>query len=374
MFKKLSQYSLFLIASILIYGMTLLDILTPIQTYSELENRNLSLRPPFTLARYIKGQFPIQYDSYINDQFLGRDEWIGIKSRLEYALGKKENNNIIYGKNGYLFKKFNTLNLDTLTKNTNTIIDFCNTVQSPVYFMLIPNSYQILNDFMPKGVLTINQEFVTIEIYTFMLSKCPIRPINPYPTLSSNKYKYIYYRTDHHWTTFGAYLAYYQFTHAVGKYTPVPWKSLDLQEVPDFYGTYFSESKPFFAKSDTITYYNPDVNVTIDGKSYPSLYDQSKWETRDKYAAFLWGNNGLTVISKAKETSHPSKILVIKDSFGNSFSPLLTTHYDEIHIIDLRSITFNLSDYLNEHNFDEILILYNFTNFNDDRNISKLVY
>ena len=114
--------------------------------------------------------------------------------------------------------------------------------------------------------------------------------------MQNNKEDYIYYRTDHHWTTYGAYLAYKEFINSIGG-TPINIDDLELIRVEDFYGTYFSKAKPFNIEPDILTYVDlSGVTMNISGEEYDSIYDYSQLELRDKYALFLRGNNPLTIV------------------------------------------------------------------------------
>lgn len=370
-FKK---YTLLITFATLIVGITTVDLVTADKSFSELENRVLSKRPTFTSKNFLAGEFSSKYEKYINDQFISRNSWIDLKSKAEYTLGKIENNGIIYGKDSYMFEKFDTLNDDILTKNVDSIRVFIEKYGLPTTFALIPNSYMILGDKLPKGSPLLNQFDYINTIYQF-LGETSADPLNLSDTLFEHKGDYIYYRTDHHWTTYGAYLGYTAFIESLGL-TPVNLDTLTSTKVPDFYGTYFSKTKLFNALSDTITYYPMEVNITIDDKSYAGLYDMEKWELRDKYAGFLWGNNGITVIKSNhnmnQQAGHTSRILVFKDSYANSFVPFLTYNFDEIHVIDLRSLPMKLSEYMSQQDFDHVLIMYNFKNFAEDTNITRI--
>lgn len=370
-FKK---YALLITFATLIVGISTVDMVKADKSFSELENRVLSKKPTLTSKNFLAGEYSGKYEKYINDQFLFRNSWIDLKSRAEYALGKIENNGIIYGKDSYMFEKFDSLNEDTLTKNVDSIKVFMEKYNLPTTFALIPNSYMILGNKLPKGSVLLNQFDYINTIYQF-LDKSAIRSIDLSNILSEHKEDYIYYRTDHHWTTYGAYLGYTTFVQSLGL-SPVNLETLNTTNVTDFYGTYFSKTKLFNALSDTITYYPMDVSITIDAQPYEGLYDMEKWELRDKYAGFLWGNNGVTVIKSThnmnKQDGQTSRILVFKDSYANSFIPFLTYNFDEIHVIDLRSLPMKLSAYMSQYAFDEVLIMYNFKNFAEDTNITRI--
>ncbi|WP_368239569.1 DHHW family protein, partial [Clostridium tertium] len=184
---------------------------------------------------------------------------------------------------------------------------------------------------------------------------------------------YIYYKTDHHWTSFGSYLAYSEFVKN-NNLSLVDINNLNKHEVNNFYGTYFSKSKNFNAESDLITYYDvPNLSVSIDGVPVDNINDNSKWSSSDKYSAFLRGNNGLTIIQN-NNISNNNKILVLKDSFGNSFIQYLVNNYKEVYVVDLRGFIGSFNEFFKSNNFDDVLIMYNFINLADDVNISKIKY
>lgn len=370
--KNLLKYKLSFFFIFIIFGLSLFDIINEDKSYSALENRNLSSSPTFTFNKFIKGDFSKDYEKYINDQFIMRDNWINTKSFGELMLMKQENNGIIYGKEGYLFEKLTTVDEEKATKNITNILNFLSSYKGNKSFMIVPNSYEVYKDLLPKNINLVNQKKYINQIYTSTNNyDKEISTIDILPTLVDNNDKYLYYKTDHHWTTEGAYLAYKYYIESLGL---APMALKNSTTIGNFYGTYFAKSKNINQISDRITYYNfPNVEVTIDGKQADSLYDTSKFETVDKYAAFLQGNNGLTVL-KNKEINKDrqgKKMLLIKDSYSNCFAPFLTENFEEVWIIDLRSYSGKLSGLLKETKFDELLIEYSFSNLINDNNIVK---
>lgn len=366
--KDMKKNPLLYIFFIILFSVSILDIIIPDKKFSELENRNLKTKVTFTLKSFIDGSFSKKYEEYINDQFVGRDYWINLKSRSEYALGKLENNNIIYGNDGYLFEKFTSLDENRLRVNEEAINTFLKNTNENVSLMIVPNSYEIYEEKLPKGAPLVNQEEIINKLYDRTINS---NNINLFDIMSSNKDKYIYYKTDHHWTTYGAYLAYCEFIKSVGE-IPVELGDIKEIEVEGFYGTYFSKAKPFNVEADILSYYDfENITMEIDGIEYSGLYDYSQKDLRDKYSLFLRGNNSLTII-KNKENLNGKKLLVFKDSYANSLIPFLTANYEEIHVIDLRSFMIKISDYIEVNDFDDILIIYNFINLTRDANILKI--
>lgn len=350
---------------------TIVSLISGDKEFSELENRKLKTNVKFTIKNFLDGSFQEDYESYINDQFPLRDNWISLKSMNEYILGKIENNGIIYGNDEELFEKFDSLDEEKLKNNVGAINNFAETYYDKVSLMIIPSSYEIYKENLPMGSPIILQEELINKIYNFSTFS---NNIDVMKELLDNKNSYIYYKTDHHWTTYGAYLAYCKFIDSING-NKVNLENFKEVELPNFYGTYYSKAKPFNIEPDIMTYYDFN-NLTMEivgDKIYDSIYDYSKETLRDKYSLFLYGNNPLTII-KNKDIKNNKKILVIKDSFGNSLVPFLTQNYEEVHVIDLRHFSSKLSSYLQENDFEDILIVYNFINLATDNNVLRIKY
>ncbi|GAB6167780.1 hypothetical protein JCM1393_02400 [Clostridium carnis] len=357
-------YSFFII----IFGIFIVDILNKDKIFSELENRKLKTKVKFSWREYYNGDFSKKYEEYVNDQFILRDNWINIKSRSEYLLGKIENNNIIYGKDGFLFDKVTRFDEKRVDTNINAINELVNSIDTRVSVILVPNSSEIYKEKLPVESPVINQE-EEIDIIYNKLKNC--NKINLINTMKENKDKYIYYKTDHHWTSYGAYLAYKEYINFLME-SPVKLEKFNEVKLDNFYGTYFSKAKPFNSLGDKLTFYEIDnLTMSVGENNYDGIYDYSKVNIRDKYSIFLRGNNPLSII-RNKGLSNGKRILIFKDSYANSLVPFLTQNFEEIHVVDLRSFGVKVSDYIKDNTFDEVLILYNFTSFIRDTDIIKL--
>lgn len=374
----LKKYPTFFVFSILVILFTVIDIINSPNEFSELENRKLSQMPILSLKSYIDTSFSSDYEKYINDQFFLRDNWIDLKSRIEYLLGKRENNDIIFGKENYLFKKFTTFNDEMLENNLNSIITFTNNYNKEVDFFIIPNSYAVYDELTPRYLPLVDQLSLinSINSYLYLKSNDHINTINVAEELLKNKDDYIYYKTDHHWTSYGAYLAYLTYMDYLGLEI-VDINNLEKITINNFLGTYYNRSKYFKADSDFITYYNIlGLHIEIDGKEQLSLMDLDKFKGSDKYSAFLWGNNGLTKVinENISEERKGSSILIFKDSYANSFIQFLSYNYEIIDIIDLRYFKESIRNFMKDKDYNEILIMYSFNNLSTDINIRRLKF
>lgn len=357
---------------------TALDMAAPIRTHSEMENRELRTRPKLSWRVLMDGEYDEKFDGYINDQFVGRDGWISLKSFCESLLGKTENNGILYGKEDYLFVKIDALDRERSENNLRYVREFfAKYPELPITFCVIPNSCAVLTDKLPFGVPLIDQAAIIAGAY----GSAPdgIAVLDLFPVLGAHKGEEIYYRTDHHWTVYGAYLAAQAYAQQKGMELP-PFAEFEAsaRRVEGFYGTSYSKAKKVGTPPDSLLLPDIPLSIAVAGEQKPGLYDEQKLQTRDKYAAYLWGNNNFTVLTGANNRypaadGSKTRILLIKDSFGNSFAPFLTYLYDEVDILDLRFVN-QLSGYLAEQEYDDILLMYNFESLMTDPYLATLRY
>ena len=357
--KSIAKMPLFLLIVTFVAAFSLADILTPDGIYSESENRYLQKMPRATMQSVINGEFSSSYETYISDQFLLREGWITMKSASETMLLKTENNDIVYGRNGYMFPKFSKFNNRVLQNNLASIDKFAAEMKAPVAVMILPSKYHPLIDEVPAGFPFVNQNYYITEINGYLSTNADI--VNAKDILTINSQRYIYYRTDHHWTNYGAWLAYCQLASVAG-FTPFEYESRHMLTVDRFYGTNYSKCHKIGTKADSITYYDFGIQSLIaDDEEYDSLYSLEQFGKRDKYAAFIQGNNGLTIIESEYSDEKLGSILIIKDSFANSLIPLLTEHYNKLYVIDPRFYNYqNGYGQFADMDFDQVLIAYSF--------------
>jgi len=174
----------------------------------------------------------------------------------------------------------------------------------------------------------------------------------------------VWYKTDHHWTTLGAYHAYAALGELCG-YEPAPLDRFRVEvAADDFRGTTVSASGFNWIGGEEMHFYRYDgdenyaVEILLGGevaRTLDGFYDRSYLEKKDKYAAFLSSNNGHMRIRSASGEARPT-MLLIKDSFAHSVVPFLAQHYD-LEILDLRYYRSSVAGFLAEHPVDRVLIL-----------------
>ena len=360
------------------------NAVSPDRAFSEMENRNLEQLPKvdfgtpeklFRDGNFFNGEFMRDFETYTTDQFVGRDFWVGLKSSTERALGKKENNNVYFADQDTLITRFDQPDAGDVTDNLNYVNNFVENVDIPVVFSLIPTQACIWADRLPEGAPNASQ--------TDLLSQAQgavsgATWADVYTPLMEHKDEDIFYRTDHHWTSLGAYYGYTGLAQALG-YTPVPLSDYDATvRSTEFYGTVFSSSGVRWVRPDTITTYVPEDGITVVSHTYDNagnpveepreLYVESFLSVKDKYSMFLGGNQSLGVVKNANNPDGP-KLLILRDSYADSLVPFLTAHYSEIHLIDPRYYHLSVKDYVEQNGIDQALVLYSVPNFVTDQNL-----
>lgn len=368
--------------------LTALSIFKQQKSFSDIENRYLQTRPEFTWKDFFNGTFGEDYENYIADQFPVRDAWVTLKVYGEKARGMMDANGVFFGSDGYLFENDGFLLYEDpqAQKNTddlNRFIDRYSGKMASMSVVFVPSSSAVLEQKLPALAPVYPQNLWIENAFNPESHKNRennVHFINLYDSFSQYKNDYIYYRTDHHWTTYGAYLAYTMWAEEMG-FTPLKENDFKIETAAvDFYGTLYSKVHAF-AKADTIEMYIPKEDLSqsliIDGseKNETSIYDYSKLNTRDKYGLFLGGNYGLEIVKTAGDAPvvPGRKLLIIKDSFANCFVPFASLHFSETVVVDLRHMNMNLSSVIEKYGITDILVLYNIKNFAEDKNVYRFL-
>ena len=344
------------------------NAVSPDRTFSQMENRNLEQLPVPSVKTLLNGQFMKDFETYTTDQFVGRDGWIALKSTTERVLGKKENNNVYFAAGDTLISRFDEPDGEKVTNNLNYVNNFVENVDIPVTFSLIPTQACIWADRLPAGAPNASQ---TAILEQAKASVPGASWADLYTPLWEHKGEDIFYRTDHHWTSLGAYYGYTALMEAMGL-EAAPLDQAGKTTVSDsFYGTLFSRSGVRWIAPDQIDRYISEAGVEV--TSYPegspvegSLYVDSFLQEKDQYSSFLGGNQPLCVI-RTEHTDAP-RVLVIRDSYTDSLAPFLTQNFSEIHLFDPRMNLTSVKGYVEENQIDSVVVLYSIANFTAEGN------
>jgi len=346
---------------------TILHLALPDSARSENENRMLARAPKFSLRALFSGNFTEDFEDYVTDQFPFRDSWLDLKSRAERAGGKTENNGVFFCREDTLISRFQTPSESALDSAQRAVDSLAENTGLPVYLALIPSAAAVWADRLPPHADTADQEALIKRIY----DNISVKTVDVYSSLKAHAAEPIYYRTDHHWTTLGAYYGYAATAQALGL-TPQSLDRFQPETISNsFYGTVYSSSGVRWVEPDSIQIFVPAENARLtrydsaEGSESP-IYDLSKLDTKDKYSMFLGGNTSRLVI----ETGNPGgKLLVIRDSYADCELPFFFAHYSEIHVLDLRYYRQSVSAHAVEGGFDAILVSYSLADFVTDTSV-----
>ena len=353
-----------ILISIIVIVLFLLFIIVDKNDFSENENRYLEKFPKFTINSLFNGNYTNRIDNYVSDHFPFRNSFLSLKTYL-LKITNNQISNIYIGKDGYLFEEFNKpKNNKSIVRIINSFIN--NNKARSIQVMLVPTSTYIYSEKLPKRTINYNQA-ETIKYYKEHIKTDFIDVIS---TLVNNKDKYIYYKTDHHWTMIGAYYAYTYYCN----YNNIKHLNYSIESVnDDFYGTSYSKLLDNTLQKDSIYKVNTpsNINVNYDGNIDNRIYFNEWLDKKDKYSYYLNGNHPIITINNY-ETMSDKKLLIIKDSYANNFIPFLIAHYKDITIIDPRYYKKSINDYINTHNYTYILFLYNISTLDDDLGIRTI--
>ncbi|OMF36940.1 hypothetical protein BK133_08485 [Paenibacillus sp. FSL H8-0548] len=367
----------------ILFALSLLFFVLPVQVFSDVENRTLQQAPKLTWENLWSKKFSDESESYVTDHFPFRTGWVWSKSLLEQLRLQQENNGIYKGSDGYLFEKFNEPSSAELLEYTAAVKKYAlNHPDANVTFMLAPTSIGLYPERLPWLAEAYPQTNVNSLIADQVQGSLSF--INGFDFLrpAASGSKPIYYKTDHHWTTYGAYLAYAAYAKNMG-WTPAVETDFDIKTVTDsFLGSYHTRSQFSGLDADAIQAYLPknsfatEMYVADTDQTLSSMYDPSYLAKKDKYSYFLGGVHALLTLKTelTPGTADLDKLLVIKDSYAHSFLPFLTQHVEQIHVIDIRYYNGSISDYMAENGIKDVLLLFNTTTFITERNLLKLKY
>ncbi|WP_300755238.1 DHHW family protein [uncultured Oscillibacter sp.] len=374
-----TRYSRFLSAFFCVFlgGLLVWHLLLSDRDRSDVENRTLAQFPEFSWEDLKDGSFTKGVEEYFADQFPLRDQWTGLKARTEQVLGKREFNGV-YLCGDALIAKVEPPKDGLEEKNLSYVSRLAESAEVPVYLGLIPSAAEIWRDRLPRGAESWDQA-------AFIARGLELEGVEPIDFLTALRdhagertWEGIFYRTDHHWTTLGAYYGYAALMEALGRGGEVPEpeavKARDLPVSNGFQGTLYSQSGIHWLEPDSIEFWVEESGLTVtswrDGTPKEAgLYDYDYLGKKDKYSAFLGGNQPLCVV---KNPEGEGKLLVIRDSYADSLAPFLALHFEEVHLLDPRYYRYSAAKYAEDNGLDAIAVVYSVPNFITDRNLVLL--
>lgn len=372
--KKHADSITVILFCLVLAGFSILFWALPHEAFSQQENRTLAQSPTLTWDAILSGDFASETNLFFADQFPFRNQFVRLKSATELSLLKGENNGVLYNKGQLAVRNFNAyrsrikisentdrIYLESVKAQLNAVNALAEKTELPLITLIPPRTIDIAasaysyespdsKELFQLLERTLSEESGYIDTLSLLRPKF-------------EKGEYVYYGTDHHWTTLGAYYAYCEIMSALGKADSViPADSFRKEQIEGFSGTTAAKgSFPTYEKDILELWHLPDddaYSVVADGEELEGFYSRKYLDTGDPYAAFLDGTHNITTITKPGEDRET--LLIAKDSFANCLIPFLARSYNLV-AVQLRTNT-NLSELAEHYEADGILILYNTEN------------
>ena len=372
--RKVQEKLVGIIFILTLFLFLIINVIVPDREKSVQENRMLVTKPKFRLSSLISGDYDEKFEAYMDDQFVGRDMWRKLKVAVDRIGGSRLENGVYIGTNGQLLEQIEVADENHLAANIKAIKSFSESQSKiPVRMMLVPDAANVLNHSLPSLAKPEDQT----QMFSMVRKDLgdSVEWIDVSTELNKHKTEKIYYKTDHHWTTLGAFYAFQAAAPSLGIDGDLSGKYVSYTVSDSFNGMLASKSGVNFGEKEQIDIYVPteeDTDLIVDyvdeGKRSTSLYDSSKLKEKDQYTVFLGGNSSLLDIRTVSTST--KRLLLVKDSFANSFIPFLTPYYREIVVVDPRYYSGTINDLMDSYRISEVLFLYSGNTFFKDNNIS----
>lgn len=360
-----------------VFGIGIINLILPSKKISEEENRGLAQKPEVSVSSLASGSYMDQYEKYQADQFVGRNVWRNLKVGFSRLAGSKEENGVFIGKNGQLMEDLAVPDQTVLKENLKAMETFSQKYSEiPVNMLLVPDAANILSDSLPFTATVADQNQYIAQVKKELGSS--VQWIDAVKPLARHSEEKIYYKTDHHWTAKGAYYVFKEAAKVMGLDEKVAGGYVSYPVTTEFNGSLAAKSGCHLNEKEQIDIYVPKaedndvvVNYVDEQKKTASLYDSSKLEERDKYAVYLGGNFSVVDIRTVSKSNR--RLLILKDSYANSFVPFLTPYFREIVMVDPRYYSGTIGDIMDTYEITDTLFLYSANMFLQDNNISGVL-
>ena len=357
---------------VLVAGMVI-SIVVPDAPYSSMENRPLEQMPALNMNTIANGKFQAQAQASFSDQFPGREFFIHGGYIVKKLLGICQIDDVYLG-NGVLIQEPYVPDQAIIDANTKAVQTFKENTSINTLMMLVPTAAQIQSSRLPWKAPVTNEQQVIDQVYSSLEGVSTNLPVST--VLGDHKDEYIYYRTDHHWTSKGAYYAFCELIKTLGFTAPEEDQYNIYLVDSDFTGS-LARKTGSINIDDQIHIYadkkDPQYVVTYSNsqKKTASIYDTEALKKNDSYEVFLGANEGLVTIESDSSTGR--NLLMFKDSYANSMIQFLLPYFDSIVIVDPRLYYEDLNALISQSKITDALFLYNYNNFVSDESLSDLM-
>lgn len=353
--------------------MLLMYLLLPGQNFSEKEKRYLAQFPEVTWENIASGKFGEEVETYLADHIPGRDFFVGLAAYYDLYSGRQVTKDVYVAAGDRIVEAPVVWDEAAAQKNMNAINRFAETVGQKVDLMIVPSAGFCLEETVQglKDPYTDTQ--IIRDIYA--MAEDRVEGIDLVPAFNAvNDPGALYYRTDHHWTSRGAYAAYKAYMELQGR--PYPEESdFTVTSYGGFYGSTYSRSGLWLTKSENVELWDTGAAFTVTNaetkEPHQGLFYEERLQELDKYTVYLDGNHSLVRIENPAAAGK-GNLLVIRDSYANCLGTFLANSYESVTFVDLRYYRSPVSELVAQGDFTDILVCYSIGNFMTDANFPLL--
>ncbi len=350
----------------------LINLVVPSKKFSAGENRNLAQRPALSAEALKSGSWFSDFDTYYADQFVGRDFWMTLDFTVNYMLGQREFSNVYTGRDGYLLSAPETPD-ETAVQNTVAAVNsFAQAYPDvPVSMMVVPDAASVIADRLPAHVSLRNQATDILRMESGLDNR--VQRIDAATALKLHTSQQLYYRTDHHWTSLGAYVGFLNAASVLGIDSELlEYKAHTVSD--SFQGTLSSKSGDH-RQRDTIEVYEAEGSDVLYVVNYPeeqfrsrSVFVSDRLNEKDQYTVFFGGNHSVVEIQTTNDNGR--NLLIFKDSYANCFVQFLLPYYETITMIDPRYYYGDVSQDMRNYAVTDVLFLYSMDTLAQDTSLA----
>lgn len=362
-----------------IIAFSLGSLLLPDKEFSSDENRILQQIPKFSFTSYFEGRFEKKAENYFNDQLAFRSVFVRVKTASDSTVGILSSNGVYNSKDNYLIEEISLPTKEQNSRLTASIKDFKERYPGTnTYFLLAPNAGNIMSNKLPLTVKLKDQNKYMDEFFE-KVSSYGIKTIDVRKAFSKEKdQSQLYYKTDHHWTSRGAEIAYYESKPILGLKSDLKYEPLSVRR--DFKGTLASKSGFANGENDSLEIYLPkkgqDVLPSViffvdDKEKTTSYYKFDNIESKDAYTVFGgWNHPFYTIKTPTKEKRN---LLLIKDSYANCYIPFIMQDFRKIVVVDPRYFFGDIDQVMETEEITDVMFLYNANTLSTDNSLSQML-
>ena len=347
--------------------MMVLYVLLPKKDFSQLEKRYLAETPELTWENVSEGDFADDIADYMADHMPFRDFFVGLNAYYDLLSGRQVTKDVYTAADDRLVEAPVTWNQTAMTRNMTAINGFGSAVEAPVDLMLIPSAgwagqslvQGLHGDYTDDGLID--------RVYA--MAEPGLRTVDM--TDSYRDRPELFYKTDHHWNSRGAWIGYAGYMEALG----LPYRGAEdftVETVEGFRGSTYSRSGLWLTPAEPIELWHGSDSVTVtnaeSGEPHAGVFYRERLQEADMYTVNLDGNHSLVRLENPDALTDDT-LLVVRDSYSNSLGTFLTETYKTVILVDLRYYRSPVSELCAREKVDNVLICYSIGNFTTDTNI-----